>query len=559
MVCLLAIPPLSQATEKHPPSAAPSPPRQHYRIEIDVDYHAASFTGREVVRFNNLTRHELESVYFHLYPNVGLEENESPWLTVQRVSVGGRELRFSLKCRSAVLKVDLPYKLEAGKSLDLTLNFSATIPRVQREETSLLAHFLQEVSDAMSDERQPRDARDIFFAGEQAMLIGYFYPMLATRQVLSSDYSLMAGGGGVVLSDVADYEVTVKADSDLVVAASGLSVESKPVARGTAEHARREHVYRGEKLRGFALALGEGLKTVEKRVGAVRVVSYFREGDERLGQRMLEIAARATEVYAASFGEYPYPALSVIELPLPAGYSGADFPGMVALAQAYYIDFEAPQAARLPGIVRDQADLIKAALEFTLAHGTAHQWWGGAVGSDPQRSPYLDEALANYSAAYYYEAAYGREAGEQAIEQQLRAPYQAYRLLGGADMEVDKSAKEFRSALQYTAIVQAKAALLLAALRTELGDEHFFAALHYYYQTHRFEIASPDHLRSTFLAGAADQNTVKALFQRWIKEKHGDEDIGGVSELALNTPPGSKARTLGRLFARIGRTAARPF
>lgn len=557
MVCLLAISPLSHATERRSPSSDPSPPRQHYRIEIDIDYHAASFTGREVVRFNNLTRHELESVYFHLYPNVGLEENDSPWLTVQRVSVGGRELRFSPKCRGAVLKVDLPYKLEAGKSLDLTLNFSAKIPRVQREETSLLAHFLQEVSDATSDDRQSRDARDIFFAGEQAMLLGYFHPMLALRQ-LSSDYSLMAGGGGVVLSDVADYEVTVKTDNDLVVAASGISVESKPIARGAAEHARREHVYRGEKLRGFALALGEGLKTVEKRVGGVRVISYFREGDERLGQHMLEVAVRATEVYAASFGEYPYPTLSVIELPLPAGYSGADFPGMVVLAQAYYIDFDAPPAARLPGIVREQADLIKAALEFTLAHGAAHQWWGGAVGSDPQRTPYLDEALANYSAAYYYEAAYGREAGEQAIEQQLRAPYQAYRLLGGADMEVDKSAKEFRSALQYAAIVQAKSALLLAALRQELGDEHFFAALRYYYQTHRFEIASPEHLRSTFLAGATDQNTVKTLFQRWIKEKHGDEDIG-VSELALNTPQGSKARTLGRLFARIGRTAARPF
>ncbi len=559
MVCLLALPPWSQAAEKRSPSADPSPPRQHYRIEIDVDYHAASFTGREVVRFNNLTRRELESIYFHLYPNVGLEENDSPWLTVQRVSVGGRELRFSLKCRNAVLKVDLPAKLEPGKSLDLTLDFAATIPRVQREETSLLAHFLQEVSDAMSDERQPRDARDIFFAGEQAMLLGYFYPMLATRQVLSSDYSLMAGGGGVVLSEVADYEVTVKTDDDLVVVASGPSVESKPAPRGASEHARRERVYRGEKLRGFALVFGEGLKTVEKRVGGVRVVSYFRQGDERVGQRMLEIAARATEIYAASFGGYPYPVLNVIELPLSAGYSGIDFPGMVALAQAYYIDFEAPQAARLPGIVRDQADLIKAALEFTLAHGAAHQWWGGAVGSDPQRTPYLDEALANYSAAYYFEAAYGQAAGEQAIEQQLRAPYQAYRLLGGADMEVDKSAKEFRSALQYSAILQAKAALLFAALRQELGDEHFFNALRFYYQTHRFQIVMPDHLRATFLAAASDPNTVKTLFQRWLKEKHGDEDIGGISELALNTPQGSKARTLGRLFARIGRTAARPF
>ena len=556
-VCLLFISTLAQATEKRFQPADPVSSPQQYRIEIDVNYHAASFTGREVVRFSNRTNHDLESINFHLYPNVGLGENDTQWLTVKRVKAGQHILRSSLKCRGAVLKVDLPIKLEAGKTLELTLDFEATLPRVQREETSLLAHFLQEVNDAVSDDRQPRDARDIFFAGEQAMLLGYFYPMLATRQVLSSDYSLTAGGGGVVFSDVADYEVKVKADDDLIITASGINTASKPVVSSSTT-SRQEHTYRGEKLRGFALILGEGLKTVEKRAGNTRIVSYFREGDERVGKRMLEIAGRAVEVYTTAFGEYPYPLLNVIELPLSAGYSGIDFPGMMALAQAYYIDFETPQAARLPGIIREQADLIEAALEFTLAHGTAHQWWGGAVGSDPQRAPYVDEALANYSAAYYYEAAYGRTAGETAIEQQLRAPYQAYRLLGGVDMEVDKSAKEFHSSLQYTAIVQAKGSLLFAALRKEMGDEAFFNALRFYYQSRRFQIVSPDNLRSTFLVGAANQNTVKSLFQRWIKEKHGDEDIG-VSDLALSTPQGSKARTLGRLFARIGRTAARPF
>src|SRR5262249_15930103 len=155
---------------------------------------------------------------------------------------------------------------------------------------------------------------------------------------------------------------------------------------------------------------------------------------------------------------------------------------------------------------------IKSALEFTLAHCLAHQWWGGVIGSDPQRNPYLDEALANYSAAYCYEAAYGRAAGVTAIDQQLRATYQAYRMLGGVDLEVDKSAKDYRSALQYTAIVQAKGALFFAALCKDLGDERFFAALRHYYTANRFQIATPDHLRFTFLASADDHRVVKALF-----------------------------------------------
>jgi hypothetical protein len=533
--------------------------RQHYRLELDINYREASFTGKEVVRFLNSTRSDLESITFHLYPNAGLSEGEEPRLIVSRVSAGSRDLRFSLKSRGAVLKVSLPAKLEPGKSLELALDFAARVPPVQREETSLLAHFLQQVNDALSEEPQTGDARDIFFAGEQAMLLGYFYPVLATHQVLPSDYSLAVGAGGIVFCDAADYEVVVKVDDGLTVIASGPGAEPRlTVAERTAAHSRREYLFRGERMRGFAFALSDRLRAVEKQAGQTRVRSYFRDGDERLGRRLLEVAARCLEVYSASFGAYPYPTLSVVELPLPASYSGIEFPGMVALAQAYYIDFEAPPAARLPGIVREQADLIKAALEFTLAHGVAHQWWGGVVGSDPHRAPYLDEALASYSAAYYYEAAYGAAAGEAAIEQQLRAPYQAYRMLGGADLEVDRSAKDFRSALQYAAIVQSKGALLFAALRKELGDERFFAALRYYYTTHRFQIVSPNHLRYALLAAADDQRAMGDLFQRWTKEKHGDEDIG-VADAALLTPPGSKARALVRIFARIGRTAARPF
>jgi hypothetical protein len=45
---------------------------------------------------------------------------------------------------------------------------------------------------------------------------------------------------------------------------------------------------------------------------------------------------------------------------------------------------------------------------------------------------------------------------------------------------------------------------------------------------------------------------------RWLREKRGDEDIGA-PELALFSPQGSKMRTLGRFFVRIGRAAARPF
>lgn len=528
-----------------------------YRIEIDLDYSGAKYKGREIVRYVNSTREELESLNFQLYPNVGLTEEDEPSLLVQRVSLGSRELKFSLRSRNTAIKVDLPSRLAPGKSIELTLDFAARIPRMQREEASLLAHFLHEVNDAVSDENQPRDARDIFFAGEEAMLLGYFYPVLTQRDMQSTDPSLASGVNGIAFSEVADYDVTLKTSDGVTVIGSGAKFGPLPAESRTSKK-MVSYNFRGEKMRGFALALAERVKSIDQKVGSVRVVSYFREGDERLGRRALNIATLAIEAYTKAFGEYAYPILQVIELPLPAGYSGIEFPGLVGLAQAYYIDFDDPQAARLPNVLKEQADVIKSSFEFTLAHGIANQWWGEIVGSDSDRTPYVGEALATFAAAYYHEVAYGKQLGDLIIEQQLRGAYQAYRMLGGIDQEVDKPAKEFRSALQYTAIVQAKGALLFVALRNELGDEQFFDALRYYFKVNSFRIATPENLRYAFLASANDPRPVRALFQRWLKEKHADEDIG-TSDLTLLPPPVSKIRTLGRVFIKIGRTAARPF
>src|SRR5262249_23343822 len=310
------------------------------------------------------------SLNFYLYPNFGLSEEDRPSLEVQKVTAGGRELYYSLRSHNALLRVELPQRMKAGRSIELTVDFCARVPRVQREETSLLAHFLQEIGDALSDDRQPKDARDIFFAGEEAMLLGHFFPMLAPREQQTVEQNLAVSVGSLVNGEVADYEVTVRSDERLTVIASAECVESKAPqsnqfgqSSAGATDKRRSQTFRGERMRGFAVAVVERMKSAEGKTGATRAVSYFREGDERLGKRALDFAINAVDVYEKSFGAYPYSRLQVVEMPLAAGYSNIQFPGMVVIAQAYYIDFDAPEAARLPGGLRGPSDIIKSSLE----------------------------------------------------------------------------------------------------------------------------------------------------------------------------------------------------
>lgn len=559
MLCLMVMTLQSQADNlrKAQGEVALTP---SYSIKLDLDFREARFTGVEKVKVYNSSRDEIDQISFYLYPNAGLLEEDVPCLSVQRITSEGRELRFNFRPRQTLLKAELPTKLLPGQSLELKLEFYGRLPRIQREEASLLAHFLQEVNDAVSEERTARDARDIFFAAEESMLLGYFYPVVAVRSSQFSEQSLVAGAGGVIFSDAADYEVSVTTDAAVTVIGSGAKTESKdlPSAAKDSSEPRKLHVFKGEKLRGFGLAIVERVKSVEQQVRNTRVVSYFREGDDRLGKRALNIVAGALESYSQAFGEYPYPQLQIVELPLPAGNSGAELPSLIAMAQAYYIDFDTTKAARLPSVLSEQADIIKTSFEFSIANSVARQWWGGIVGSDAERTPYLNEGLASYSAVYYHEWAYGKPLGEIVLKQHLQGTYQAYRMLGGVDLEADKPAKDFRNPLQFTAIVQAKSALLFAALRAELGDQKFFEALKSYCSANRFRIVTVDQLRGAFLNVADDQRSVRLLFQRWLREKHGDEDIGA-PDLTLMSPSVSKIRALGRVFVKIGKTAAKPF
>lgn len=532
---------------------------QKYSIEIDVDYQAQTYSGRETVTFTNSTKRDIDQVSFHLYPNIGLNGDEFPWLTVQGVKLvlntfaKYSQTRFVLREGNSVLQVKLPFKLEPGRSVSLLVEFAAQVPRIQREETTLLAHFLEEASDAVSTEKPSRDSRDIFFACDQTLLLGYFHPVLAAPEIKSPNPAQAVGIGGLVNNEIADYDLKVTLQPGIAL------VSSLPPAEATPATADNVHYFHGTNVRGIAIALSDNLKKTENTVGGIRLTTFAVPGDERVGQRISDIAANALKSYSEAFGAYPFPNLTVVELPLPAGFGGIEFPGLVAIAQAYCIDFQSAQAARLPSMVREQADVITSALEVTLGQSIAFQWWGSAVGTDSQKFPYLDEALAHFSATYAFEKAYGPEAGAKAIEQHIRAPYQVYRSLGGVDVEVGKPAKEYRSALQFSAIVQAKGGMLFHQLRKELGDEQFFTALRTYYSSRKFKLAGPAQLRESFILASSNPNTVRSLFQRYLKEKHGDEDLGKPETALLSSPDKPKGNRLGRLFVKIGRVAATPF
>ncbi|HEX8187431.1 MAG TPA: M1 family aminopeptidase [Pyrinomonadaceae bacterium] len=544
------------------------PPRTLYRISLELDFDARTYTGRERVRWVNRDDRPASAVYFHLYPNLRAEDErpgaqaqaeagalEEPRVevTAARAGEGGQALAFSAEDDGVTLRVQLREAVAPGSASEIELAFKGTVPEIDPDETSLTAHVIQQVGAAMRDTREIRRARDTNFVSRGVMLLGGFHPVLAAREGDDWQRRVEPSVGEIYFADVADYEVEVETNDGVNLFASGEQRPEAPGGRG------RRLTFAGEDLRGFALVAGRTLRAEEREAGGVRVRSVFTPEHEKVGRRVLGVAAEAARTYAARFGPLPLRLVTVTEAPLVAGFGSAEFAGLAVIAGAFYVDFDSPAMRALPELVREQRASVEDNLEFAAAQGMARQWWGGAVGSDPARQPVLHEALAQFSALLYVQDVRGPESARQVQDDQLRGVYQLYRTFGGEDVTADRPAREYRNSFQYAAVVAGKGALMFVELRRLLGEERFFKALRGYYEANRLEVAETEDLRAAFAAVAElpQRRALTRTFNRWLSERHGDEDIAPPNPQLLAavgfTPEQQQAARDRNAFSRLGR------
>lgn len=560
-------------------SADFDPKRPSYQINIALDFDNRKYEGWERVRWTNQTNRATKNLYFHLYPNLRpkrgetLADADEPRLEVSGVQfVGkGNAAQFSFDDEAhSILKVSLREQVAAGARIELELKFNGGVPEIDADETSLTAHLTQQIGAALNGARETRRARDINFRSRGVMLLGAAYPILAARTE-NGEWQRKAelSIGDYISADAALYQVGIHTALGVsTVAPCDYRITPPPpmptregeksVSRKTEE----ELLCQSFNLRTFPLIVfkrdvrGEG-----QEVEGVHVLSVWTAEHERIGRRALDIACEAVKIFSARFGKMPLQTITIAEAPLVAGFGVTEFSGFGVVASAYYVDFDSPAFKLLPELVREQRSSFEDSLEFTVARAVAHQWWGAVVGNDPARDPFLDESLAHWSAYLYFQDRYGAERASQILEDQLRGVYSVYRAFGGEDMAVERPTRDFLNGFQYAAIISGKGALMFERLRAELGDERFFAALKSYYAENQFGEAEPDDLINSFLERApqAKRAAIESVFDRWLAERHGDEDVAPPNAqlaAALNaneTKDADPASKESNAFARLGK------
>jgi hypothetical protein len=495
-----------------------------YQMELRLKPLTCELEGQLEINFLNTFGEPLGDVVLRTYPNVAhLLGADGPNLTLGEVRVNGQPAEVR-QLHPTTFAVRLTTPLAPGARVRVALSFQSRVPRLpEGADTPMAGAGADDLTQQMFGKEQ-QGGYGVFACGAGMLNLGFFYPIIPARTDGAWDTDAPAGLGDVAHFEVANYLVKVTLPNDQVVASSGQQVGEKPLGSGA--DALKEVYLLGAGVRNFALQVSSRYEVKEAQAGDVRVRYFHTAETAQRADENLQIAVASLQSFEEMFGPYPWPELDVADAPLIGGAGGMEYPGLVTVAMALTTASGAGgQPTDLMGMLMQQTGMV----EFVIAHEVAHQWWHALVGSDSNRHPFLDEALANYSGVLYYDHRHGAQAAEEQLEMQLRMPFQLFAMMGGRDGVVDRPTSAFGSQMEYAALVYGKGALFLHAFRGALGAKALLKGLKGYAQANAFRQAEPGDLQAALAKAAPKPDKARALYKRWIDETHADEDIGGIS------------------------------
>jgi hypothetical protein len=443
----------------------------HYTLRVELAPDGLSFQGQMTLVYTNTEPVQLDELLLRLFPNGGKSYGDGKLDILPPVTVSGQEVQAAAEAADpSLFYLPLPGGLEPGASTRLSLVFRGVVPQ-----------------DFGGDDNP--DAYGLYNFTQNTLALSGWYPLLAVYGDQGWRTDGVSAIGDSVYSEMAFYDVTITAPANWVVAATGFQVSEEPAGSSM------QHVFSTGPARDFFIAASPDFQRVSKTIAGTTVHSYSLPGSESGGEEALQVGARALEIFNRQFGRYPDTELDIVQAPM-RNAGGVEFPGIVLIESSRYED---PQSNTFI---------------TTVAHEVAHQWWYNIVGNDIFTDPWLDEGLTTYSSFVYYEFALG----DQAYQGILDFYQERYDKLveDGNDDRITNSLGYFEKEHpeRYGAVVYTKGALFFDAVRQEIGEQAFFAALRGYYQKEQYRVAAPGDLLGAFEHAAGRE--LDELFQRWL-------------------------------------------
>jgi len=276
----------------------------------------------------------------------------------------------------------------------------------------------------------------------------------------------------------------------------------------------------GVGMRQFGLVLTQdrARESVSATFGGLHIRASA--GTKGAARKLLDDAKQGLLAYARELAPYPFLSLEIASLPLFGGVDGLHATGLIVVNEL----FEA-QKGPLAGFSSLGGEELSRLQSFALLHELAHQWSGEWVATPGPRAPALEELLAS-QALRKISSSFDREGeGGMGSEEIMARLYRNFRLAGGEDAPADVSLNLLGYA-GYVGLVLGKAGLTLAALEQQLGVKRVAKRVRALLKRRAYRTMTRSDLSAALcLPPEKEQRACQTLLQRFLDQRHGDEDL----------------------------------
>lgn len=501
-----------------------------YSLDISLSDRSGHFEGRGTLTWTNRTGRNQRELPFMLHTNgdtsAKIQEKGGMRVLKMRTLRGPAGTLESV--RPTLVNYQLASALGVGESIKIEFEWEGWLRNLGNNDNDL---FTQAFA-SFGSMGTPVGGADygLLAAGDGLLTLASAYPMLAPYREGRAQTDSPSEVGDLAWNQVGTFHVRV-------VTPIGLEVVTN------LKDGRRRKISSKAQLleasavgvRDFVMVASQDFEKREGTVDGVRVRSWYLAKDRDAGVRSFEEIRPMLSFLSQQYGDYPFTELDVVEATLIGGAGGVEFSGLVLMAGFLYRDpgqSQHPLGQMLNMLSSfgagdqdvDLAETIEGQRRFVLAHELAHQWAPSLVGTHAQKSPVVDEPLAQYLAGRIMQELLGNEEGAVVRDQNVLLNYALYRLMGGSDKPADRATEYYSGALEYAALVYGKAPYFYVDLEERLGRRKLDMALRGAVTDLSWKIAyGSDWLQALERNGAT---SAQRIGERWWSGEFGDADLG---------------------------------
>jgi aminopeptidase N len=382
-----------------PADGARSPRNANYTIDVRLDHVARTITGRETIRWRNISSQTARELQFHLYWNAW-RNAESTWMRERRMGGNRTPPRPDAWSSSDVTAVRI-----AGIDVTSQKRFIAPDDGNTVDQTVMALPLATPVgpNDSVSIDVEwtsniPRPFARTGYIDDYYFIVQWFPKIGVLEDTGWNTHQFHSATE--FYADYGVYDVRMTVPSGWILGASGREVSTVQNADQTATHS-----YRGEDIHDFAWTTSpqflEARQVFEHpTLPAVEMRLLYQPEHADQVQRHFDATAATLKYYGEWFGPYPYGHVTIVDPAYQSGSGGMEYPTLFTAGTRWL----APRAVTQP--------------EGVTVHEAGHQFWYGIVGNNEFEHAWMDEGLNTFSTA-------------RAIQEAAFPNYLATRFFGG--------------------------------------------------------------------------------------------------------------------------------